>query len=76
MRSKKNSEEGGQSLRGYEMVALPTSLAGRRKPKLQMAEEGGLWRRSAGRIEGAGSGREQDEESGPVTANQMCIGQN
>lgn len=56
MRSKKNSEEGGQSLRGYEMVALQPHWLGE-KPKLQMAEEGGLWRRSAGRIEGAGSGK-------------------
>lgn len=57
------------------MVAFPTSQAGRRKPKLQMADEGRLWK-SSGRIEGAGSRREQDEESGPIIANYMCIGQN
>ena len=57
------------------MVAFPTSQAGRRKPTLQMADEGRLWK-SSGRIEGAGSRREQDEESGPIIANYMCIGQN
>ena len=76
MRSKKDSEEGGQSLRRYEMVALPASQAGRRKPKLQMVDEGRLWKCSPGRIEGAGSGREQDEESGSMIANETRIGHN
>lgn len=76
MRSKKNSEEGGQSLRGYEMVALPTSLAGRK----QVAN--GLRKVDCGGVLLVGL-KEQDpgenkmRESGPVTArSQMCIGQN